>query len=160
MKKLLAVLGAASMIMGLTVPSASAAPTGSVTFTCDMTLPWWPGDGGGVDCEGIATGVVVSGGIAIPCLPSCDLHAYIHSYSEPCMLQDLPIIGDYWGEIYVEDLRVGSFVWKRAGASLIFTDEGELEGKATWTPTPTVIPTCAMSGPLPVTVTGHFSRVP
>ena len=158
MKKILAVLGAASMIMGLTVLSASAAPAGSVNFTCDMTY-YSPGSGS-AHCEGLATGVVVSGSTVIPCLPSCPLDAYISSYSELCIVDEAPLVGFYSGEIYVDGIRMGSFTWLRVGVSVTFTNDGELRGQAAWAPVTVPIPTCPSPGPLAVKVTGHFHATP
>jgi hypothetical protein len=131
----LAILGlvAASLV----VPSTTAqAATGVAVGTCSVTLPQWPTDSGSVGgdgCTGTAIGAGIDSGSATPlvCIPGCGFSATVENYSEPCVLNEPPLVGTANGVIRVDanndgsyETEFGSYSWTRVGVVAIILPNG------------------------------------
>ena len=168
MKKLIGLIAVVAIAGAMVAPAtnASAAAVGGAVGACQANLPQWPSPGGSApDCstgdlpvEGLAVGGLLPGTV---CTPTCTFAASVQNYSEPCFLNEPPLLGNANGELKLNGGVVAEYQWVRVGLTAVVVvnpsgsstvDAGA--GVAAFLPDPRGLGTCANPLPLKAHVLG------
>ena len=152
---LLVSLGLVVGTLGAVATPASAQPDATFDFQCSVRLPGWPAPASFVNCDGTITGASLTNPTA-PCVPNCPFRATFTENDSSCAGLYVSGTGNASGEIYINGVDSGSFLWLRAGTALTLVPPGDWIGGGTWTPASTPIHTCQSPGPLSVEIQGHI----